>query len=404
MQFSISSESKKEAVYVTGMGAVSALGIGVEAQLEGLKKEQDAITIAELIPNQRKAAYAGEIKLSNSELAKLAGASDKLPRTTLLGLIAAKEAWKGQESPDQRTGLISASTVGGMDLSEHFYLEYKQSGAWDKVDTVKTHDIGTGADEIAKVLGIKGYLTSLSTACSSAANAIMLGARLIQSGALDRVLVGGMDALANFTLNGFSSLMIYSPEKVSPFDLNRKGVNLGEGAAFLVLESASACEQHQKRKLGQVCGWGNANDAYHQTASSPEGTGAQLAMNKALQVAGLGASEITYVNAHGTGTENNDLSESTALLKVFEGKVPPFSSTKAYTGHTLATCGALEAIYSLLMIQEKCLFPNLNFRKAISETKLEPITTTMKVDEVSYILSNSFGFGGNNSTIILGKA
>ena len=386
------------------MGAISALGVGVEAQLQGLEQEKDFITRTEKVPNLRKTSYSGEIKLNNQELAELAGVEAALPRTTLLGLIAAKEAWKNQSPPDTRTGLISASTVGGMDLSEHFYLDFKRSGSWAQVNSVKTHDIGTGADALAAHLGMKGYLTSLSTACSSAANAIMLGARLIQAGALDRVLVGGMDALANFTLNGFSSLMIYSPEKVTPFDANRQGVNLGEGAAYLVLESKTSCDRNHRQKLGKICGWGNANDAYHQTASSPEGTGAQLAMNQALKVASLQPDQIDYVNAHGTGTENNDLSESTALLKVFDGQVPPFSSTKAYTGHTLATCGALEAIFSVLMIENRCLFPNLKFKEAIAETQLVPLRQIERGIDVKYILSNSFGFGGNNSTIIIGKA
>lgn len=404
MRFSSEQIDSKKPVYITGMGAISALGNNVQAQFDALLAEKDKISKVSFIEGKRKEAWAGEIKLSNAELAELAGVQAGLPRTTLLGLIAAKEAWGNRNPAASKTALISSSTVGGMDLSEQFYFDYKQNASFEKVDWVKTHDIGNGADVLAKELKIEGYLTSLSTACSSAANAIMLGARLIRVGVIDRALVGGMDALANFTLSGFDSLMIYSSDKVKPFDANRKGVNLGEGAAFLVLESEESASKNQSEKLGKIVGWGNANDAYHQTASSPEGNGAQMAMKKAIEVAGISPNAIGYVNAHGTGTENNDLSESIALKKVFNDNVPLFSSTKAYTGHTLATCGSLEAIFSVLMIQNKMVFPNLRFEQKIEETALVPVVKTQKEVELNYVLSNSFGFGGNNTTLIIGKA
>ena len=231
----------------------------------------------------------------------------------------------------------------------------------------------------------------------------MMGARLIQSGQLDRVVVGGTDCLTQFTIYGFRSLMIFDDEWCKPFDNSRKGLNLGEGAGFLVLESKKSLEITGKEVLAKLSGWSNASDAYHQTASSPDGDGAILSMKQALKQARLEPHEINYVNAHGTATPNNDLSESKAFINVFNGKVPPFSSTKSYTGHTLAASGGIESVFAILSIQNGLLFPNLNHTSPIEETGLIPIKNIQKNIEVTHVLSNSFGFGGNNSTLIFSK-
>jgi 3-oxoacyl-[acyl-carrier-protein] synthase-1 len=217
----------------------------------------------------------------------------------------------------------------------------------------------------------------------------MLGARMIKSGRLDRVVVGGTDALSKFTINGFKTLMILSDTYNTPFDENRKGLNLGEAAAFLVLESDEIVARENRKVLAYVKGYGNANDAFHQTASSENGDGAVLAMEKALKVAGLQPEDIDYVNAHGTATPNNDLSEGRAMLRIFgEGKVPEFSSTKAYTGHTLAVAGGVEAVYSILAIQNNRIYPNLNFKTPMKEFDLRP-QTQVKEKEIKNVLSNA---------------
>jgi 3-oxoacyl-[acyl-carrier-protein] synthase-1 len=217
------------------------------------------------------------------------------------------------------------------------------------------------------------------------------------------VVAGGTDAVTKFTLNGFNTLMILDKQPCRPFDENRAGLTLGEGAAFVVLESEESVKAGNKTILAEVAGYGNANDAYHQTASSPEGTGAFLAMSKALKLSGLPADRIDYVNVHGTGTQNNDLSEGIAMQKIFGNEMPPFSSTKPYTGHTLGAAGAIEAVISVLSILHGTLFPNLGFETPMKELKLVPVTKLMEGMEVHNILSNSFGFGGNNSTLILSK-
>ena len=231
----------------------------------------------------------------------------------------------------------------------------------------------------------------------------MLGARMIKSGRLDRAIVGGTDALSKFTINGFKTLMILSDTYNTPFDENRKGLNLGEAGAFLVLESDEIVEKENREVLAYVKGYGNANDAFHQTASSENGDGAVMAMEKALKIAGLQPDDIDYVNAHGTATPNNDLSEGRAMLRIFgEGKVPEFSSTKAFTGHTLAVAGGVEAVYAILALRNNHIYPNLNFSTPMNEFDLLPQTESME-KELKHVLSNSFGFGGNCSTLILSK-
>ena len=222
---------------------------------------------------------------------------------------------------------------------------------------------------------------------------------MLKAGILDRVIVGGTDALAKFTLNGFNTLMILDKEQTKPFDENRQGLNLGEGAAYLVLET----EKTAKNPIAEITGYANFNDAHHQTASSPDGTGALLAMKNALILAKLNPSDIDYINAHGTGTPNNDLTESIAIKQLFADKIPPFSSTKPFTGHTLGASGAIEAILSVLSLNYGFIYPTLNFKNPISQVGLIPETKLQTGKNIKNILSSSFGFGGNDSSLIFTK-
>ncbi|NQV02741.1 MAG: beta-ketoacyl-[acyl-carrier-protein] synthase family protein, partial [Bacteroidia bacterium] len=249
--------------------------------------------------------------------------------------------------------------------------------------------------------GIRDFISTLSTACSSSANSIIFGANLIKSGRLDRVIAGGTDSITRFTLNGFNTLMILDKNGCRPFDENRAGLTLGEGAAYVVLESEEVVVKEGKTPLAELTGYGNANDAYHQTASSPEGTGACIAMTDALEIGKLSASDIDYINVHGTGTENNDLSEGIAVERIFGDQVPPFSSTKTFTGHTLGAAGAVEAVISILSLQHGMIFPNLNWHTPMKELKIKPVIEIQRDMKISHILSNSFGFGGNNSAVIV---
>lgn len=394
-------------IAITGMGIVSAIGNSVEENFNALINGQKAITtIANIDTVHKNLMKVGEIKKTNEELAHELGLSpdNNFSRTAMIGAIAAKQAVENAGITlinEYKTGLISASSVGGMDITEKYYYEYFENPAVTKY--ISAHDGGDVAKKIADELGLKGLVTTISTACSSAANSIMLGARLIQSGRLDRVIVGGTDALAKFTINGFKTLMILSDTYNAPFDNERKGLNLGEAAAYLVMESDEMVAKGNKKVLARVSGYGNANDAFHQTASSENGDGAFLAMEKAFQVSGLQPNQIDYINVHGTATPNNDLSEGRAIIRIYgEENVPDFSSTKPYTGHTLAAAAAIEAVYSVLAIQNNVVFPNLNFKTPMEEFNMIP-QTTLKHKNIDHVLSNSFGFGGNCSTVIFSR-
>lgn len=394
-------------VAITGMGIISAIGGNVQENYQALTEGRTGISkITQIDTIHKDEIMVGEVKATNTELEALLGLEQNThSRSPMLGIIAAQEALQQagiSDINDYKTGLISSTTVGGMDKSEQYFFDYFENEAHrHHIDGLHA---GDSTQKIAAYLGLEAsFMTTISTACSSAANAIMLGARMIKSGRLDRAIVGGTDALSKFTINGFKTLMILSDTYNTPFDDDRKGLNLGEAAAFLVLESDTIVQQENRSVLAYVTGYGNANDAFHQTASSENGDGAVMAMNKALKVAGLKAEDIDYVNAHGTATPNNDLSEGRAMIRIFgEKKVPEFSSTKAFTGHTLAVAGGVEAVYSILALQHNHIYPNLNFKTPMREFDLLPETSSKK-KELSHVLSNSFGFGGNCSTLILSK-
>jgi len=384
---------------------ISAIGNNVSESFLSLSQSKTGIgKINHLTTRFKDEFLAGEVKLSNQDLADLVKENNPdLNRNTFLAMLAAKEAVinSGIDTTDGlRTGVISSTTVAGMSQTELYYKEMFEKD--DHLFVLDAHDCGNSTERIADYLGNVDYVTTISTACSSAANAIMLGSRMIKHGQLDRVVVGGVDALSKFTFNGFNTLMILDREWCKPFDENRKGLNLGEGAAFVVLEGENALNLRKGKALAEVIGYANANDAYHQTASSPEGYGATLAIQQALAMSGLTPSQIDYINMHGTGTPNNDLAESFATKAVFGNQVPKFSSTKAFTGHTLAAAASIEAVISVLSLQNSMIFPNLNFTTAITETGLVPETTLVNTP-LNTILSNSFGFGGNCSSLIFKK-
>ena len=389
-------------VAITGLGIVSPLGIGVRANTDALMQGRHGLRRLGLFDSMYKdELYVGEVPESDSQLrSRLDLPTDsQVSRTSLLAMVAARQCLKSMGS-DINIDLISGSTVGGMPVTERFYDRRDSS---DLIAAFARHNLGCHATEMQELLGLDGFATTISTACSSGANAIMMGARMIRSGRTRRVLVGGSDALCRFTINGFNSLKILTPELCLPFHENRKGLNLAEAAAYLLLEA----DPQPGRVLGYVAGWGNSNDAYHQTASSPQGTGAILAMRQALETAGINTAAIDYINAHGTATLNNDASETAAILSVFGAQPPPVSSTKSFTGHPLAAAGSMEAVFSLIALRKSFLPENLRFQEA-DQTREPlqslPILTQNTQAQVSYVLSNSFGFGGNCTSLIFEKA
>jgi 3-oxoacyl-(acyl-carrier-protein) synthase len=395
-----------ERVFVTGVGIISSIGFNKEETASALKGSRSGIGRISMLETRLKDEIPiAEVKATDNDLKEIAEVVNRSAqsRTALLGIIAARQALSDAQINninEFRTGLISATTVGGMDRSEKFYHEYIRNSSSGRLRDIITHDCADSTEQIAGSLGINDYISTISTACSSSANSVMFGSRLIENGILDRVLVGGVDSLTIFTLNGFNTLMILDRTGCKPFDDGRNGLTLGEGAGYLMLESESVVRKADKKPLGEIVGYGNACDAFHQTASSPDGDGALMSMQKAITKAKLTPRQIDYINAHGTGTKNNDLSEGRAIKRLFGDKVPPFSSTKSYTGHTLGAAGAIEAVFCVMALNNQWIYPNLNFRNEMTELGLSPISTFQSDVPLRNIMSNSFGFGGNNTSLI----
>jgi len=386
-------------IVITGAGIVSALGRGKAETLRALQEQRSGIAPIDILGTVHRALPAGEVRQTNAALCRELGIADETgtARTTLLGITAVSEALADcGEISGENAVLLSGTTVGGMDITEREYPD------GDPV-FLRHHYAGSTTRAIADHFGNTfSRAATISTACSAAANAIITGARMLEDGAADVVVAGGSEALSRYHLNGFRSLMILSDEPCRPFDAARRGLNLGEGAAFLVLETEEHALKRGATIMATLSGWGNRCDAFHQTATSDDGEGPYLAMTAALQKAGLQPADISYINAHGTATENNDRSELAALHRVFGRRLPPFSSTKAFTGHTTSTSGSIEAVISLLALQHNFLPANLNFAHSI-DGEPAPVTTQQPTEKLRHILSNAFAFGGNDSALVISR-
>lgn len=392
-------------IAVTGIGAVSAIGITCAQTLQSLLDEWSGIGKMYALSSNHTELPVGEVPYSDAELKDLLGIDEPMPRTALLGIMAAREALRTAGMPivnsQEPIAFISGTTVGGMDLTEQHWADYQEGKA---IEHIRMHEAGETTRIIAKHLSpftshLSPFIATPSTACSSALNAIMLGANLLRTGQAKTVLAGGAESLSKFHLNGFNTLMILDHEACRPFDADRAGLNLGEGAGYLVLEREEDALARGAKILAYIGGYANTCDAYHQTASSADGEGAYRAMKGALEMAHLNPADIDYVNAHGTATPNNDLSESAALLRLFGNHMPAVSSTKAFTGHTTSASGGLEAAICVLAMQHAFVPANLRWSKT-AEGLIRPVCHT-EHKQLRHVLCNAFGFGGNESALIL---
>lgn len=393
-------------VCITGTGIVSALGLGVDATLHSLLNGTDHIGPSRFIGSGSKIP-AGEVPLSNAELAQMLNTgypADSL-RTALLGIMAAREAVTSaglDEAMLRETAFVNGTTVGGMDKTEKLFGDILRgdASAADCAE-LRHNDCGYCTRIIADSVGKFAIVTTVSTACSSGANAIIMGANLIKAGLADYALVGGAEALTKFHINGFNSLMILDSTKCRPFDISHSGINLGEGAAYLVIESEENAIRRGAKIQGVLSGYANACDAFHQTASSADGEGAFLAMTNALKSASLAPSEIDYINSHGTGTPNNDETEMAAMKRIWRSGLPFFSSTKSVTGHTTSASGAIEAVICLLALNNGFVPANKGCIESIDVNR--PVTESIRNISLRHVLNNSFGFGGNDSSLVFSQ-
>lgn len=372
-------------VYIAGMGLISPIGHGVSQTKDSIKKAKKGIKPLSLFPTpQKEPLPVGEI----SESFEI----NDIPRTHRLALIAAKEAMADfKDIPD---AVVVGVTTGGMAITE----EHLKTGNRDP-KSFKYHSTGSVAEYIACEYQCKGPVITVSTACSSGTVAVKIALEMLRAGKAKKILVGGADSLCRLTYYGFSSLQLIDPAGARPLDRNRRGMSVGEGAAMMLLVSD---EDVPDNAIAEILGAGLSCDAYHPVAPHPEGEGAIRAMLLAIKDANISPSDIDYVNLHGTGTLDNDLSEAKALNAVFGNKKPQLSSLKGAIGHSLAASGAIEAVISAISISDGLIPANIGCDIPDPELDLNPVMK-LSEEDVEIVLSNSFGFGGNNASLVIGS-
>ena len=393
-------------VVVSGLGVVSPYGVGVKSLWTGLSAGACAIRPVSAIETEGlRSRVAAEVP---AEALDGLGLSRRRSRADRLALAAAAEALAAAElGPRERAGaaLVVGAVGGGMYEGEEWYWDEIRSGRpsprWRALRSILP---GAHAETLAFRFGLRGPRETLVMACASGAASIALGAQLIRDGVVEAALVGGVDALTRTCFMGFNALKLLDPEPCRPFDRDRRGMSIGEAAAFLVLENAERCRSRGGRAHAELVGTGMTTDAYHVTAPHPEGEGMIRAMGQALAAARMAPGEIGYVNAHGTGTPQNDRIESLALARVFgEGGVL-VSSSKSLVGHTMAASGSVEAIATILALQHGLIPPTANLAEVDPAIPFDCVPGVARPADVDAALSNSFGFGGQNVSLIFRRS
>ena len=384
---------------ITGLGIVAATGCGVEAVWQAIASGTSGLKPLTLFPSPRyRQVPVGEIRANLTAL----GAPVRGSRSDRLGWLAAREALAAAQLDLQncgdRAGVVLGSSVGGSFDSENFLIALLK-GKKMRPRPTRFHACASAVDLIADDFGLFGPSLAVATACSSGALAIATAAEMIESGEADVMLAGGADSLSRMTWGGFQALLLVDETGCRPFDADRAGTSMGEGAGVLVLESETFARRRGATILARLSGWAATCDAHHSTAPHPEGAGAADAMRAALRRAGLPAAAVHYVNAHGTGTRDNDLAEAKALKTVFGDRVPPVSSTKGFFGHALAASGAIEAVVCVEALRRQAIPPNPGFTTPDPAIGLAPVTA-LRAAPLTHVMSNSFGFGGNNVVLI----
>jgi 3-oxoacyl-(acyl-carrier-protein) synthase len=373
--------------YVTGIGAICAGAANVAELRRLLASPKRCFELPTAFPTKGPGAELPVAQVEGFDGEDASG----LPRTHRVALVAAKEAVGDGPWPD---AIVVGTTTGGILTTENSL----EAGLVDP-GVYRFHGLDTVGQALAEAFVVTGPVLTISTACSSAAVAISLAHALLRAGLAKRVLAGGVDSLSRLTFHGFRQLQLVSPEGCRPLDVNRAGMTVGEGAGFLVLEAQPG---RDRRVLADVLGTGLSCDAYHATSPHPEGAGAVLAMQRALADAGIEPSQVSYLNLHGTGTPDNDAAEARAVRQVFGPSPPALSSIKGLTGHTLAAAGGLEAVVSVIALRDGLLPANTGLDTVDPKLEISPVVEPTRAP-VEVVLSNSFGFGGNNASVILSK-
>jgi 3-oxoacyl-[acyl-carrier-protein] synthase II len=407
-----STTSANHRVVITGAGIITSMGIGWRANAEGFRSGRPALReITVFDASRQRVQRAGEVVFDQSlpETQLSARQLRRLDRASRLLLHAGREAmdqskWSAEELAGEPVPLCLGTSAGAMALGEEYFKRKTQHpvtgrGLAEKVTLYQPH---TQAQFLSDALGFTGPVTIIANACASGANAIGHAFRLIKTGRANRVVAGGYDALAEMVFAGFDSLQALSTTTPRPFDANRDGLALGEGAGIITLERYEDAMQRGADIIAEICGYGAATDLHHLTQPHPKGDAALLSMTRACEEAGVRPSEIQYINSHGTGTPLNDVAEGIAIQRwagADVGKVM-VSSTKGSIGHLLGGAGAVEAIICLLAMREGFVPPNAAIETPDPVCTFDLVRTPRDAD-LDCVLTNSFGFGGANATLVM---
>ena len=390
-------------VAVVAAGVVSPLGFGLSETLDSLREARDCVNrVTRFSVAQCRCKTAGQVpaeRLLDKQCNRVR--ARRLHRASHMIIYALGEALT-QEPQFKPELTVIGTTSGGMSYGEDYYRSLKQGGNLRHSPTwIANYPAQKPVIDALEAFGIAAPCEVVSNACASGTNAIGHAFDCVRSGRYQRVLTGGYDALSELVFVGFDSLQASTPEKCRPFDRHRAGMVLGEGAAVLALENFNAARARGTTVLAEITGYGISTDNFHLTQPDPSGIGPRRAMERTLQSAHTSADAVDYINAHGTATPFNDTAEGKAISELFDRV--PVSSTKSMMGHSLGAAGAVEAVICLLALQHQFLPPNINFRAPDEDIHLNIVANKAQPALVSTVLSNSFGFGGTNASILMRK-
>ncbi len=396
---------------VTGIGIICSIGRNQREVWQSIRESRAGITRltrfpGETFPTDLAAEVDGDI---DALLPMGKREARRLSRSDRLAVIAAAEAIaQANEGPSVplpggRAIVSTGTSTGGLLEGEDFYFRRLVRGRRRTAPSQVLQQPTSGpSDVVAHVFGLGGGVISNATACASAGAAIGMAADYLRSHHADVALAGGSDALCRMTYSGFNVLQAVDAAPCAPFDADRKGITLGEGAAYLVLERWDDAVARGAAILAELRGYGASCDAHHPTAPAEDGRGAQAAMRMAMREGGIGADDVDYINAHGTGTLLNDSAETRAIVTAFGTRVP-VSSSKSYFGHTLGAAGGIEAVITVMALREQLAPPTLRLRTPAPDCTLDYIPHTPRPMPMNLALSNTFGFGGSNVSLLFGR-
>jgi 3-oxoacyl-[acyl-carrier-protein] synthase II len=388
-------------VAVVAAGVVSPLGCGLSETSSALREGRDCVTpVTSFEVDRCRCRTAGQVpdfRLGRAR--ELSRRPERLHRVAQMMILALQEALVQSENFHPEL-TVMGTTSGGMTFGEAYYRALNgKASARHSPSLIANYTPQKPVMDAQEAFGVTAPCQVIANACASGTNAIGHGFECVRSGRYQRVMAGGYDAISELVFVGFDSLQASTPELCRPFDSARTGMVLGEGAAVLFLENLDAARARGANILAEIIGYGISTDNHHLTQPNPSGIGPRQAMEGALRSAAIASGEIDYINAHGTATPFNDAAEGKAIAELFDGV--PVSSTKGMMGHSLGAAGAIEAVISLLALRDQLLPPNINFRQGDGNLELNIIANQPRTAQVRTVLSNSFGFGGTNASVIL---